>query len=53
MFGEGADHDPTHSMNQASSVCHRPVLIRRRLSAGRSIDPALSFLLLQAVKLAL
>jgi len=38
IFAECADHDFTHRMNHASRVWHRPVLIRRRLSAGRSID---------------
>jgi len=53
MFVECADHDFIHSMNHASRVWHRPVLIPRRLSAGRSIDPAIPFLLHQPVKLVL
>ena len=53
MFTECADHDFTHSMSHTSRVWHRPVLIRKRLSAGRSIDLALPFLLIQPVKLVL
>jgi len=51
IFAEYADHDFTHSMNHAARVWHRPVLIRRRLSAGRSIDSALPCLRLGPIKL--